>query len=225
MYKFIFLDTDDTILDFLKTEYIAIGKTFAELGITPTDELIQRYSTINQSCWERFEQGILTRDEVLLIRFEEFFSELEMKIDPQLCERRYRRHLGERHIFVEGAEEMIQYLAPKYHLYIASNGVAETQDSRLKSAGIECYFDEIFISERIGYHKPEKEYFDCCFSRIPDFHHEEAIIIGDSLSSDIQGGINAGISTCWFNYRNRPARGDIHPDYTIYSLDEIRNFL
>ncbi len=225
MYQFVFLDTDDTILDFLKTERVAIGKTFACLGLQPTDALISRYSAINQSCWERFERGELTRAQVLLTRFEELFTELGVDVDAKYCEKIYRHLLGVGHIFVEGAEDLLAYLAPKYHLFIASNGVAETQDSRLASAGILPYFDAVFISERTGYHKPEKEYFDYCFARIPGFRREEAIIIGDSLSSDIQGGINAGIATCWFNYRNKPSRPDIHPDYTIYALSELKQIL
>lgn len=225
MYKFVFLDTDDTILDFLKTEYTAIGRTFAELGLTPTHELITHYSAINQHCWERFERGELTREQVLTVRFEELFGELGVDIAPAACERIYRAHLGEGHIFVEGAEEMLRYLAPKYRLFIASNGVAETQDSRLADAGIVHYFENIFISERTGFHKPDPQFFAYCFARIPGFRREEAIIIGDSLSSDIQGGINAGIATCWFNLRRRPARDDIRPDYTIYSLSEIPSIL
>lgn len=225
MYRYVFLDIDDTILDFLKTERVAIGKTFATLGLDPTDALIARYSAINQSCWERFERGELTRAQVLLTRFDELFAELGVDVQPALCEKTYRRLLGIGHYFVEGAEDLLAYLAPKYHLYIASNGVAETQDSRLVSAGIVPYFDEIFISERVGHHKPEKAYFDYCFARIPGFRADEAIIIGDSLSSDIQGGINAGIATCWFNHRRRPARPDIHPDYTVYALPELKKIL
>ena len=225
MYKYVFLDTDDTILDFLKTERVAITKTFSLFGLDPTDELIAHYSRINQGCWEKFERGEITRARVLIERFEVLFSQLGVQLDPQEVEDTYQRLLGVGHIFVEGAEDIIAYLAPKYHLYIASNGVAATQDSRLASAGILPYFDDVFISERTGHHKPEREYFDYCFARIPGFRPEEAIIVGDSLSSDILGGKNAGIATCWFNYRNRPAREDIQPDYTIYKLEELKSIL
>lgn len=225
MYKFVFLDTDDTLLDFQKTEYAAIGKTFAELGLHPTQALISHYSAINLSCWERFERGELTREQVMIVRFEEFFAELGVTLDPHECEHIYRGHLGEGHIFVEGAEDILRYLAPRYRLFLASNGFARTQEPRLESAGIVPYFEQIFISEYTGHHKPEKAYFDYCFARIPGFRREEAIIIGDSLSSDIQGGINAGIATCWFNLRRRPARADLRPDYTIYALEELKRIL
>ena len=225
MYKYVFLDTDDTILDFLKTEHQAITKTFRQFGLDPTEELIARYSRINQGCWERLERGEITRARVLIERFELLFAELGVDLDPQEVEDVYQVLLGESHFFVEGAEDIIAYLSPKYHLYIASNGVAATQDSRLASSGILPHFDDVFISERTGYHKPEREYFDYCFARIPGFRPEEAIIVGDSLSSDIQGGKNAGIATCWFNYRNRPARDDIQPDYTIHKLEELKEIL
>ena len=225
MYEFLFLDADDTLLDFLKTERAAITESFSRFGLEPTDELIRRYSAINQSCWERMERGEITRDRVLLERFERLFGEIGADIDPQTFEHTYQYLLGQWAFLVEGTFEILEYLRPKYKLYIASNGVAATQDSRFRAAGLSPWFDDIFISERVGRHKPEKEYFDRCFARIPGFRRDRALIIGDSLSSDIQGGKNAGIDTCWFNYRGKPARPDIVPDYTVNSLAELRSIL
>ena len=225
MYEFLFLDADDTLLDFLKTERAAITESFFRFDLEPTDELIRRYSAINQSCWERMERGEITRDQVLLERFERLFGEIGADIDPQTFEHTYQYLLGQWAFLVEGALELLEYLRPKYKLYIASNGVAATQDSRLRAAGLSPWFDDIFISERVGRHKPEKEYFDRCFARIPGFRRDRALIIGDSLSSDIRGGKNAGIATCWFNYRRKPARADIVPDYTVYSLEELKTIL
>ena len=225
MYEFLFLDADDTLLDFLKTERAAITESFSRFGLEPTDELIRRYSAINQSCWERMERGEITRDRVLIERFERLFSEIGAEIDPQTFENTYQYLLGQWCFLVEGTFEILEYLKPRYKLYIASNGVAATQDSRFRDAGLTGWFDDIFISERIGHHKPEKAYFDACFAQIPGFRRDRAIIVGDSLSSDILGGINAGIATCWFNYRRRPARDDIRPDYTIDTLEELKSIL
>ena len=116
-------------------------------------------------------------------------------------------------------------LAPRFRLYLASNGVADTQYSRLESAGISHYFQEIFISEDTGFHKPEKGYFDYCFARIPDFDPAMAMIVGDSLTSDILGGRNAGLRTCWFNRTGRPPRPDIVPDFEIHRLEELPDIL
>ena len=225
MYKFVLLDADDTILDFLQTERAAITESFDRFGITPTEELLRRYSAINKACWERMERGEITRDRVLIERFERLFGEIGAGIDPRTFENTYQARLGQHAFLVDGAVDILAYLRPKYQLYIASNGVAATQDSRFRDAGLTPWFDDIFISERIGYHKPEKAYFDACFARIPGFRHEQAIIVGDSLSSDILGGINAGIDTCWFNYRRRAPRSDIRPDYTVFSLEELKTIL
>ena len=225
MYKTIFLDLDDTILDFHMAEHIAIGKTFRQLGLEPTPELLDRYSAINQSCWERFERGELTRDEVFTVRFDILFSQLGLGLSSQTCEDIYRKNLGIGHYFIPGAEQALDYLAGKYDLYLASNGVADTQYSRLESAGIGHYFKALFISELTGSHKPDRAYFDYCFARIPDFDPGAAMIIGDSLSSDILGGIQAGIATCWFNYRGKPARPDIRPDFTLTDWSQLPTIL
>lgn len=225
MFQTIFLDLDDTLLDFGAAERVAISKTFQEIGMEPTPALLRRYSEINQSQWEAFERGEITRETILTRRFKLLFAELGMAQDPAATEDIYRTYLGVGHYFVPGAEELLAYLAPKYDLYLASNGVAETQYSRLESAGIGHYFKEIFISETTGHHKPEREYFDYCFARIKDFDPQRALMIGDSLTGDILGGKNAGIKTCWFNPKHKPRRSDIIPDYEVDNLPALRTFL
>lgn len=225
MFRTIFIDLDDTILDFGAAEHAAISKTFRQVGLEPTPELLARYSAINLSQWEAYERGEITRDTVLVRRFELLFQELGSDLDAQSTEDIYRGYLGVGHYFIDGAVEILEYLAPKYDLYIASNGVAATQYSRLKSANISHFFKEIFISETTGSHKPEKAYFDFCFARIPDFDPEKALMIGDSLTSDIRGGKNAGIRTCWFNPQHKPHRPEIEPDYEVFSLQELKTIL
>ena len=225
MFQTIFLDLDDTLLDFDAAERVAISKTFREIGMEPTPALLRRYSEINQSQWEAFERGEITRETVLTRRFAILFSELGAAHDPVATEDIYRGYLGVGHYFVDGAEDLLAYLAPKYDLYLASNGVAATQYSRLESAGIGHYFKEIFISETTGYHKPEREYFDYCFARIENFDPRRTLMIGDSLTSDILGGKNAGIKTCWFNPDHKPRRPDITPDYEIDTLLALQKIL
>lgn len=225
MYRAILIDLDDTILDFGAAEHVAIAKTFREIGLEPTEDLLRRYSEINLSQWEAFERGEITRDTVLTRRFELLFRELGIALGAQETEDIYRGYLGVGHYFIDGAVEILEYLAPKYDLYLASNGVAATQYSRLESAQINHFFKDIFISEVTGHHKPEKEYFDYCFARMPDFSRETTLMIGDSLTSDVLGGKNAGVATCWFNRNHRPGRQDIVPDYEIHSLEELKEFL
>lgn len=221
MFQSIFIDLDDTLLDFGAAERVAVAKAFREVGLEPTPELLRRYSQLNLLQWEAFERGEITRERVLVRRFELLFEELGVALDAQQVEYLYRGYLGVGHYFVPGAPELLAYLFPKYDLYLASNGVAQTQYSRLESAGIGHYFREIFISEVTGHHKPEREYFDYCFAHIPGFAPERALILGDSLTSDILGGIRAGIKTCWFNPNRKPRRPDIVPDYEITALEEL----
>ena len=133
----------------------------------------------------------------------------------------YEYLLGIGHYFVDGAEELLEALKDKYELYIVSNGNASVQDRRLKSAGIIPYFKDIFISERVGFNKPSAEFFEACFERIPGFEKDKAVIVGDRLSSDILGGINAGVKTCWFNPRGDAPDPDIPADYEIKHLSEL----
>ena len=136
----------------------------------------------------------------------------------------YETLLAHGHYFINGAEELLETLYVKYRMYLVTNGTLSVQKGRLKSSGISTYFEDVFISEELGYNKPSVEYFNCCFSKIPDFHRETAVIIGDSLISDIQGGINAGIRTIWFNPNHEKA-SDVIPDYKFDKLLELPGLL
>ena len=221
MIKHLFLDLDDTILDFHLAERCALSGTFSEIGIDPTEETMGRYSQINRSCWERLERGELTREQVLTLRFDLLFDELGIKASSEKTQQIYEYRLSLEHPFMDGGAELLPKLYGKYKLYIASNGTAVVQDRRIADTGIAKYFDGIFISQRIGYNKPAKEFFDGCFSAIEGFDPGEAMIVGDSLTSDILGGINSGMKTCYFNPRKRQNSTGILPDYEISSLEEL----
>ena len=221
MYKYLFIDLDDTIFDFKKAERIAITNTIRDFGVEPTEEVLHRYHIINKWHWEQLELGKLTRQEVLENRFEVLFTELGKTVDKAACAKAYGTNLSIGHYYLPGAEEALEVLSKKYRLFLASNGTASVQRGRMDSANLYRFFEQIFISQEIGYNKPAKAYFDGCFARIPGFDPKEAIIVGDSLSSDIKGGKNAGITTCWVNPTGSPAQGDIQPDYTIASLAQL----
>ena len=225
MIKHVLLDIDDTILDFKKAEAIAIRKTFQHIGIPVDDALIKRYSEINQLQWERLERGELTREQVLVERFDILFEELGVNAPSEMAQATYEYLLGIGHYFIDGAEEMLKSLYGKYELYVVSNGTANVQDRRLKSADIVKYFKGIFISERVGFNKPSKEFFDAAFAEMDGFDPTCAILVGDSLTSDILGGKNAGIKTCWYNPKGKPPRADIVPDYEIKNLSELPELL
>ena len=167
----------------------------------------------------------MTRDQVLEGRFRTLFSELGHPVDAVAVTRAYERNLGIGHYFLPGALEAVQSLSQKYRLFLASNGTASVQHSRLTSAGLYPYFEKVFVSQEIGHNKPSKEYFDRCFSQIPGFDAEKAIMVGDSLTSDILGGIRAGMKTCWINPEHKPMREDIRPDYELESIAQLEALL
>ncbi len=225
MIENVFIDLDDTLFDFHKAEALALSEMLSQFGVSITHELSERYSVINKSQWELLEKKEKTRDEVLLDRFKIFFSEIGKNIDAKEAREIYEYRLGSGHFFIDGAEELLENLFPKYDLYLASNGTEAVQVRRIASSGIEKYFKGIFISQAIGFDKPSREYFDACFSKIKDFRHEETIIIGDSLSSDILGGKNANIKTCHFNPQGKENKTEIIPDFEVRSLAEIPTLL
>lgn len=225
MFKTILFDLDDTILDFKKAEAVALSKTLTEQGITPTDEVILLYSKINASMWKRLEKGELTRAQVLVMRFEEFFRELDVKADANKTKTLYEQYLSIGHFFVDGAYEVLEKIHSQYDLYLVSNGTYKVQEGRLNSSNIKKFFKGVFISEKLGCVKPQREFFSKVFNEIPNVDLEKTIIIGDSLSSDIKGGNNVGIKTCWFNPKKAENNTDCVVDYEIHKLDEIYDIL
>ena len=224
MIEFLFLDLDDTILDFRKAEYVAIGKTIGDFGVEPTDEVRKLYHEINKWHWEQLELGTLTREEVLVNRFGVLFEKLGKTVDAVACARAYEKNLSQGHWFLPGAEEAVDALSKKYRLFLASNGTASVQKGRMTSANLYRFFETVFVSQEIGHNKPSKAYFDACFSTIPGFDKEKAMIVVDSLSSDIKGGINAGIKTVWVNPDHKDC-GEIKPDYEIEYLHQLEALL
>ena len=225
MMEFLFLDLDDTILDFHKAERIALSKTLASFGLDPTEAVLGRYHIINKEHWERLERKELTRDQVLEGRFRALFAELGRTVDAAAVTRTYEENLSIGHYFLPGAQEAVQRLSQKYRLFLASNGTATVQHARLTSAGLYPYFEKVFVSQAVGHNKPSKEYFDACFSQIPGFDVHKALMVGDSLTSDILGGSRAGMKTCWINPDHLPPRADIPADYQLERLAQLEALL
>ena len=225
MIRNVLFDLDDTLFDFHKAEKIALTKTLVHFGIDPTEETLALYSTINVAHWKRLELGEISREEVKVGRYRELFKTIGVECDPVKATAYYESMLAIGHYFMPGAPELLEELYRKYRLYIVSNGTAKVQEGRIGSSGIAKYMDGIFISQILGANKPDKQFFDICFAEIPDFSLSETVIIGDSLSSDIKGGINAGITTVWFNPKGIETDSDIKPDYTIKELSEVPGLL
>jgi 2-haloacid dehalogenase len=187
--------------------------------------VLKRYHEINKWHWEQLELGTMTRDQVLEGRFGMLFSELGVEADKTACARAYEQNLSIGHYFLPGAEEAVAQLSRKYRLFITSNGTASVQKGRMTSANLYRFFETVFVSQEIGHNKPSKAYFDAVFAAIPGFDPKKAIIVGDSLTSDIRGGINAGIATCWVNPAHASHPAEITPDYEIEYLHQLEALL
>ena len=221
--KYLLFDVDDTLLDFQAAEAKALKALFASEGYELTAEMSQRYQTMNKQLWQDFEKGKIDRDEVTTTRFSRFFKEYGKTVNGVSMDQRYRSFLNQGTDLMPAAKEVLTALQPDYQLYVVTNGVQETQEKRLAGSGLRPFFQDVFVSETTGYHKPMKEFFDYAFERIPHFDPQEAMIIGDSLSSDIQGGKNVGIETVWYN--NGQTAGVLRPDYEIHQLPELLTIL
>lgn len=220
-YQFLFFDLDDTLLDFHAAETLALPKLFEAHQVPLTPEIHSVYKEINAGLWQALEEGQITREQLLETRFGKTFEHFGRKVDGLALDAEYRSYLAESKVFVEGALEVIQTLAPKYELYITSNGISDTQNKRLEVTGLGPYFKQVFVSENTGFQKPMKQFFDYVFERIPHFDPAKAIIIGDSYSADIIGGAGAGIDTCWLNPLHKEATHEIKATYTIEKLAQL----
>lgn len=224
-YQTLLFDIDDTLLDFSAAEDEALHRLFQENGLMITEEVENRYKAINGSLWSAFEQGEISREEIMNTRFSRLFEEYDIKVNGKKQGLRYQQLIAENHQFIDGAPELLNNLASEFDLYIVTNGVSKTQYKRLKDAGLYPLFQDIFVSEDTGYQKPMKEYFDYVFDHIPTFEYESTLIIGDSLTSDIKGGLLAGIDTCWFNSKHHVNNTLCQPKYEIDRLAELHTIL
>ncbi len=225
MIEFLFLDMDDTILDFQKAGDFAISGVLSELGIAPTPDAIALYTRINLQQWKRLERGELTLETVKQSGFALLFQTMGVSGDAERCARRHEQLLAQGHWLLPGAEAALEALSRRCRLFLASNGTAAVQRSRIAGAGISRYFSQIFISQELGANKPSREFFARCFARIPDFDPARAMIAGDSLTSDILGGKNAGIAACWVNTRHEQNLTAIQPDFEIEAISQLETLL
>lgn len=224
-YKELLFDVDGTLLDFDMAEEIGISAVLKAYGLEPSRENLDSYIQMNQKLWKRFEEGMLTKDELVNNRFHSYFAGFGLEVDGIQAEKLYRQYLNQGTFLIDGAMELCEYLKDRYDLYIVTNGVSITQYTRLKASGLAPFFKDIFVSEDARSQKPSIEFFQYCFERIPNAEPAKMLIIGDSLSSDIKGGNQSGIDTCWFNPKRLPGIPGIFADYEIQKLEELKKFL
>lgn len=224
-YKILLFDLDDTLLDFSANETDSLNKLFQHYGYTFTDELFHVYNSVNKQLWSDYENGTIALDEVLNARFSETMLRLGEVVDGIEWEALYRELLGNGCQLIEGALELCQRLSVSHRLFVITNGITQTQIKRLKQSGLHEFFEGIFDSQSIGFQKPTKDFFNYVMGHIQDFDLKEALIIGDSLTTDIKGGLLSGIDTCWINSKYQKSVEEIQSTYTVTSLVELYDIL
>ncbi len=227
MIKVLLWDIDATLLDFLAAEKAAIRFCFKKFHLGEcTDEMIERYSKINKRYWEMLECGKMSKQEILINRFKEFFLSEGIETD---CEKEfnssYQIALGDTICFRDRGYELVSKLKKDYRQFAVTNGTFVAQERKLKKSGLGELFEEAFISDLIGFEKPSREFFDVVLGKIGAYKKDEIMIIGDSLSSDMQGGRNAGILCCWYNPNHSENTKNVKIDYEIDHLWQIEEIL
>lgn len=221
----VFIDIDDTLLDFNKCAKHSMFLSFREFSIAPKEEYFSVFTEENNLLWKRVEKRELALDELYKIRFDIILKRLGIEADGNKIEKAFLKNLNKSAEPVDGAKEILEFLSSRYNVYAASNAPYRQQIDRLKIADMMQYFSGVFVSEEIGFSKPSKEFFNYCLENSGNPNPCEVLMIGDSLSSDISGAAEMGIKTCWFNRKNGKNPQSIKSDYIVYSLGEIKNIL
>ena len=221
-YPYLLFDADDTLFDFSKASSRAFSIMCQSNHIPDTPAVYQLYHDINAVLWDSFDRGEITKTFVTHERYVRFLKALDLNRNPSKCNHDYLTALGQVVFPLPYAEAVCHTLAERGHrLYIVTNAVASVQRSRLKNCTFGDLFIDAFISEEAGASKPDKAYYDYVCTRIPAITAENTLVIGDSLTTDIQGANNAGLPCCWFNPTRKSASCDFTIDYEIHDLRQL----
>lgn len=223
MIKVVFVDIDNTLLDFDEGARQSMMECFDLFGLEYEDRMFDQFQAVNDQLWSSLERGELTRERLHQIRWNLIFDRLGIVADGERFEHCFFERLKTSAVPIEGAAELMKYLSGRYIVCVASNASHDQQSARLQKAGMAQYVDKYFVSCTLGADKPSKQFFDRCFEQLPGVSVDEAIIVGDSLSADMRGGKDYGIATCWYNPGLKPPVDWV--DYTVTTLGEVKNIL
>jgi len=222
-YDLLLFDLDETLLDFGAAESYAFAALLKKFDIIDDGTFFTTFSLINHQTWAEMEQKLITLDQVKVLRFQRFIEHFSLPFEPRVMAFEYLRKLSENHTEIPGAMNLILSLSGNYRLGLVTNGLSQVQKPRLRNSGLELYFEHIFISEEIKHAKPSYEFFKLVFEKFQNPDKRRTLIVGDSMSSDIKGGIDYGIDTCWFNPYHVPPK--FQPTYTITDLSQLADLL
>ncbi len=220
-YDWLLFDLDNTLLDFNASSRVAFFSIFPDLS----DADYIQYRAYNHAVWIAFENGHISKETLKLKRWSDFFEATGMEADPRQVNDQYFEHIKMNPIYIQGAYQLIQDLIGKYSLCIITNGLSEVQTSRLELSGINRLIEHIVVSDMIGVAKPEEAFFDHTFELIGMPMREDVLVIGDTLTSDIRGGIDYGVDTCWYNYYKGANETTYRPTYEVKDTEELWRLL
>ena len=220
-YPYLLFDADNTLFDFDQAERNAHLLLCRAHGLAFSEEGYQLYHKCNADLWRDFDRGLCTKEYLLVERFRRYLAITGERADPEALNRDHLRALGEGAMLLPGAEELCRVLSRDHRLYLLTNAVASVQKTRFANSAIAPYLQGVFISEEVGVGKPDPAYFDYVFHAVPGLARDNALVIGDSLTSDIQGANNAGLPCCWFNPKGQPRPQGLRIDYEIRALEEL----
>lgn len=221
-YSCLLFDVDGTLLDFKAAEQEAIAGTLQQFELPADEAAVARFSAINAALWDELEKGKIKKDKLVVRRFAQFLEETGSQGDPVRLNNEYMTRLSAAAPMFPGADELLRDLAEFATLAVVSNGNQKVQMQRLEKCGLLPYFDEIFVSEKLGVTKPSPKFFDSALRRLGVKKKERVLVIGDSLAADIKGGQNAGLATCWVNFEEAENPTGIEPTYTVQSYPQLK---
>jgi 2-haloacid dehalogenase len=224
-YDWLLFDLDNTILDFDQAMVFGFEKTINDFQIPFDENQFAIYQKINHGCWADLEKGIITQDELRTLRMKRFLNQIESTHDPIHFSETYHENLSAKIFWMDNAQSLIEAWSSQFKLALVTNGLKEIQRARLVKSDLEKHFHHVVISDEIGVAKPHAGFFDHVFDKINFPEKEKVMIIGDSLSSDIRGGNDYGIDTCWLNLNGKVAPEDNVPTFTIEKLEELQGII
>jgi putative hydrolase of the HAD superfamily len=225
-YEFLIFDADETLFDFSKSERVALKKAMHDLNLDYNEKLhLPIYKRINIKIWKEFEEGLITQDALKVERFKRFIDEIECDSDPYAMADAFMTHLAQASYLLDDAEDLIKKLYKKIPMAIVTNGLTRVQKHRIRESVLAPYFETIIISEEVGCKKPDPSIFEQGLKDTVLPSKDKMLMIGDSLTSDILGGINYGIDTCWFNPKKKVNTHDFKPTHVITDLDELLDII
>ena len=221
--KAILYDVDGTLLDFETQEEVALSYCFKKYNLGElSKEKLELYKRINLGYWEMFEKNLITKEKLVVKRFEDYLEALGVKLNAEEVNDTYFSKLGDTIVFKDNSYELVKSLKGKIKQYVVTNGAIRVQKTKLAKSGFDKLMDDVFISDEVGYQKPRKEFFDAIKNRLGDIANDEILIVGDSLTSDMKLADNCNLISCFYNPKKKDYKVDFKIDYEISDLNEVK---